>query len=117
MKTSFFTNLLSSFDQNNTRVNIKVYDSAYKYTSICIWYLDNTLNISNLYDYVFELDRIKKDNNDLKVYPKLLFESNSYFKIHNILCATKLGDYRSIIEALGEIVDNEKTDEYTLKLS
>lgn len=109
MEEDYFDKLINKYEENNFIMRFNVYESAYKYTNICVWDYNNSVNVSNYYDFVFVFESVReerKNKNPNINFPRLIFESSEYAKIHRVIDAVECEDYREKLERLSTVVKN-----------
>ncbi len=114
MEVNYFRDIIELYDQSGIKKNILLYNSAYKYTDLCIWELDGRLNFSNGFDFIYTAKCVLDYNeahNCEREMPMLIYDTSNYKIMYKILSIVENEEYRGALEKLDQII---KTNELSL---
>lgn len=110
MEEKYFENALNLYREKGIRKNLFIYDSAYKYTDICMWEYGNMINISNGFDFIYAAEDVKDYNNNYyndKKQPIMIYETSNYLIMSNILSIVNNCEYEEALEHLKNLTEEK----------
>ena len=110
MKEEFYNYLMNSYREylnSNTEKYFSLYKSAFFGDELCFWEFDNVVNVSDIYDFVVEYQKIYKFNQEFDKQhglPNLLYQTEDKDESKKLLNAAGIGDYELRLNELMKVI-------------